>query len=70
MHPLWFDFASGASIKLDPFQDSSKDGKGKQTYHKVFSVNNTRQRKNLLGQGARNADLAYRLPTANTLPWA
>ena len=69
MHPLWFDFASGPSIKLDPFQDSSKDGKGKQTYHKVFSVNNTGKEKTLLAK-RQECRSSYRLPTANTLPWA
>jgi WD40-like Beta Propeller Repeat len=38
--PIWFDFASGISVKLDPFQDITKDGKGRQSYHKVLSVNN------------------------------
>jgi dipeptidyl aminopeptidase/acylaminoacyl peptidase len=65
--PLWFDFASGISVKLDPFEDVSKDGKGKQSYHKVLSVNNKTGKEETLAAKVPGMQIFVPSPNGNYL---
>jgi hypothetical protein len=65
--PLWFDFASGISVKLDPFQDDAKGGKGKQTYHKVLSVNNNTGKEEMLAAKAPGMQIFMPSPNSKYL---
>jgi WD40-like Beta Propeller Repeat len=66
-YPLWFDFASGISVKLDPFQGDAKDGKSKQTYHKILAVNNKTGKEETLAAKAPGMQLFSPSPNGTYL---
>jgi hypothetical protein len=65
--PLRFDFASGFSVKLEPFEEVSKDGKSEQTQHKILSVNNKTGKEVTLAAKAPGLQIFVPSPDGNYL---